>query len=70
MAGFFDLAAAQRQARASRKARSPLTQPRSFPMRRLLQIIDDFENSRGGAAFGAALLFALLFAGLILTGVR
>ena len=39
-------------------------------MKRLLHIIDDFENSRDGAAFGAALLFAVLFAGLIVTGVR
>ena len=39
-------------------------------MKRLLKAFDDFENSRSGAAFGAALLFAVLFAGLILTGVR
>lgn len=39
-------------------------------MKRLLKAIDDFENSRGGAAFGIAALIVLMLAGLTVTGVR
>ena len=39
-------------------------------MKRLLKAFDDFEDTDLGPIFGGCLLFAVLFAGLTLTGVR
>jgi hypothetical protein len=39
-------------------------------MNRLLKAFDDFEDTDLGPIFGGSLLFALLFVGLTLTGVR
>lgn len=39
-------------------------------MKRLLKACDDFEDSDLAPIFGVCLLFAVLVAGLILTGVR
>lgn len=39
-------------------------------MKRLLKAFDDFEDSDLAPIFGGCLLFALLFAGLTLTGAR
>jgi hypothetical protein len=39
-------------------------------MKRLLKAFDDFEDSDLAPIFGGCLLFAVLFAGLIFTGVQ